>query len=516
MAQTSVSHSPSYEQKARFARYSSGMPEQQRRIRQVDSAMRSSQTDLKQGMSRLELMRDNYAKKLLREKEQRLNEIKNQSKERNLRSGGTVREFFAERRAMQASAKANKNSSPLPPIDLHFRQMKEQRQRELSSSDSLNRTYTFQNPSTTLRSVATHGKNFEVFSPQAQPQLRGVPGRYLPTKKKSTGVDKQNPLPSLHQRQSSTSQLPNKRYETHNNFETIYSTPTIKRKRYIPGQVNKKTASLLNIQTTSDIDFYDDDDDNFEPEELFPPNLSRVKALRHKRLSQQKLSKNTISKETKVTEFEKRQVELDNTKKQRNNKVKKGKSYDSYECGIDSDTNDGLAQQEKELLEMINREKSKLHEIQKQRQEMDEQERVEREQYNKLERENEQYSRCRNVINKVPFDNYNDSEEDDEHFITSFTTSKLKQKMSLKQKQKQEEPSPETQDSLESSFKGVSGSATNYYEQKAKEASKEQDANLHLSPCPVCGRKFATERLSKHEKVCRKTSVKKRKKLNEL
>merc|ERR1711973_332253 len=69
-------------------------------------------------MSRLELMRNNYEKKLLKEKEQRLTEIRNHNKER-LRSGGTVREFFAERRAMEASAKGKKNSSALPPIDLH-------------------------------------------------------------------------------------------------------------------------------------------------------------------------------------------------------------------------------------------------------------------------------------------------------------------------------------------------------------------------------------------------------------
>ena len=496
MAQSYVSQSPGYEQKASLVGFSSAMSEKVSRIPQIPT-MRNNNRTLKPGVSRLELMRDNYEKKLLREKEQRLKEIRTQNRER-LCIGGTVREFFAERRAMEASAKENKNSSALPPIDLHFKQMKEQKHREISSSEGSPQTRTFQNwsnPQTLVQPVAA-SKKPEVFSPQAYgtqhvPYSRNKHGRYLPPKKRSAGVDKQNPLPPLHQGVSNTYQppTPNKRYETHANLETKEEPvhipkPPVKRKQHIARTVNKQVAhTFITNQTTSDLNDYDYDDNDFRQEESPLPNLSKVKALRTKRLSQQKLNATTSSKNVKLTDFQKWQMEQDDARQERLDKHNKKKYSENYEDDVNSVTvREDLAQQEKELLEMINAEKNRLQAIQRQREELDEQERIEKEEEEKWKKQNEEY----------------------------FTASKLKEKNFLQEK-KRKVPTPEPLPDQETDVEIVPGPSVDFYEQKAMLAQGPQDLCLDLSPCSICGRKFAKERLAKHEKVCEQSSKKKRK-----
>lgn len=48
----------------------------------------------------------------------------------------------------------------------------------------------------------------------------------------------------------------------------------------------------------------------------------------------------------------------------------------------------------------------------------------------------------------------------------------------------------------------------NFYEEATKNV---EEVSLDISPCSICGRNFASERLPKHEKVCAKATNSKRK-----
>merc|ERR1711973_377094 len=192
-------------------------------------------------------------------------------------------------------------------------------------------------------------------------------------------------------------------------------------------------------------------------------------------------------------------------RKQSLERYKKELSSDSCDED-DSVANDDLAKQEKELLELINAEKNKLQEIQKQREEMDKQERIKKEQEEQWEKQNKQYFKYHDDDNKMLVSD-TDVTEDEQELQKSFATSEMKHKKSL---QNSENPSSTAPHNPENSIKAVQGSSVNFYEQKALEASKgEDDINHDLSSCSICGRKFAIERLSKHENVCEKFSRKK-------
>ena len=67
----------------------------------------------KKRLSRLELLRNDYSKKLQLEREEKINKLRVVQQENSLKQGGNgggmVREFFAERRAMEATRKGQKN-----------------------------------------------------------------------------------------------------------------------------------------------------------------------------------------------------------------------------------------------------------------------------------------------------------------------------------------------------------------------------------------------------------------------
>ena len=54
------------------------------------------------------------------------------------------------------------------------------------------------------------------------------------------------------------------------------------------------------------------------------------------------------------------------------------------------------------------------------------------------------------------------------------------------------------------------GEGVDFYARAAEHAASEA-GRVVMAPCKVCGRNFARERLSKHEKICQGSSVKKRK-----
>jgi len=184
---------PSYDRQTQYQQQVLQMPET------LNSLTNISSMSQKPKQSRLELMKQNYEKKRQKDIEERLTEIRAQEARagsgKHTNGGGTVRSFFAERRAMEANAK---DPYALPPIDRHFKKVKD-------SSNSA--------PPRQRRN------GHEPYVPPAKSNSAGkrrVPPQYY--RKKSKGVDKQNPLPPLQQGQSNSHKppTPNKRYETHN------------------------------------------------------------------------------------------------------------------------------------------------------------------------------------------------------------------------------------------------------------------------------------------------------------
>ena len=51
--------------------------------------------------------------------------------------------------------------------------------------------------------------------------------------------------------------------------------------------------------------------------------------------------------------------------------------------------------------------------------------------------------------------------------------------------------------------------ASKQYSMDPQMSESQSDQSQNLAPCRSCGRKFATDRLSKHEKVCHADPVKK-------
>ena len=81
---------------------------------------------------------------------------------------------------------------------------------------------------------------------------------------------------------------------------------------------------------------------------------------------------------------------------------------------------------------------------------------------------------------------------------------------SLEQHAKKETPLPaETQeDELDQSGNIHDNAYNNFYDDATKDVD---EVSLDVSPCSICGRNFAPDRLARHEKVCAKTANSKRK-----
>ena len=86
------------------------------KLSHVNYNMSQGRSVPKQRLSRLELLRNDYNKKLQMEREEKINKLRviqqeNSVKQQHPKSGGgTVREFFAERRALEASRQGAKKS----------------------------------------------------------------------------------------------------------------------------------------------------------------------------------------------------------------------------------------------------------------------------------------------------------------------------------------------------------------------------------------------------------------------
>lgn len=474
--------------------------------------MSHNRSSPKKRLSRLELLRSDFSKKIQLEREEKINKLQVIQQENSLKQGsyggGMVREFFAERRAMEATRKGQKNPELLPPIESHFKRVKEQKQDTLSqgifSGEQLSKTN------------LSAGKRKSLKQEPPSPQ-KPLPSKYLTrtparnigvnVRKRTKGIDKQDPLPPVNKGGSNATRrkppTPNKRYETHSvlvqddgeGFEApgpFMPVPPIQRKP----NVKRSKVPLPPPSGEESASDHDDAQSTLTDYSSVAPNLSKLKAkaLKQKQLSKQKLIISTSNQPLddvdsgKLTDFQKWQMEQDRERAERLEKHKQKSEL-------------SLSHRENELLNKIQEEQARLERLKQQRKELEEQEKRQKEEDEKWMAEK------RNLEEHAILLQQQDPAEDSKQ--TKKTISK-KVSQPIKPPVKKETPPPAQapEDELDQSENIHDNAYINFYEEATKDIS---EVSLDVAPCSICGRNFAPDRLAKHEKVCAKSKNSKRK-----
>ena len=457
----------------------------------------------KQKSSRLELLRNNFNKKLQMEQEAKINQLrvtqqKNNSKQGSNRSG-LVREFFAERRALEASRGGQKNPELLPSIDAHFKKLKEQKQ-EISSQGHL---YHGHLSETFLQAR----KNYVQHETQSQRRMT-LPSKYsTPVKtngvsynvrKRTKGIDKQDPLPPV-KRDSSKSKnkkppTPNKRYETNSVLMEDHDTLKIAEQSVgydvlAPELIKKKhytkwARAPLPPSSSEAFSELEDAQSTFSDNSNVAPDLTslKAKALRQRQFSRQRLmSSGVVGDNTKMTDFHKWQLEQDKEREGRLDRRKK-------ESGK---VDQSRSQREKDLLKKIEEEQKRLKMLQLQREELEEEERRQREEDMKWISQNSSLEETSEIL-----------QQDSAH-----TKAAKSHRQTLKHKTQAHQQKLLTETDLVDNKNIHDISNHDFYAEQTKDVC---DVLIDLAPCSICGRNFAAERLDKHEKVCVKNTSKRK------
>ena len=464
----------------------------------------------KQRLSRLELLRNDYNKKLQMEREEKINKLRVIQQENGVKQhhpksgGGTVREFFAERRALEASRQGQKNPELLPPIESHFKRVKEKKQ-DMQLRGQAKKEQAAQ-PVPVGRRVSlkqeTQVPQQSVHVPlkhntRTQPRQAGVLVR-----KRTKGIDKQDPLPPVNKGGSEVAKrkppTPNKRYETHSvlmqdgedDYESsgpFVPVPPIQRK-----PVAKRTKVPLpppsGEESASD---YDDALSTLTDHSSIPPNLSKLKAkaLRQRQLSKQKLNVTNLEQDIgKLTDFQKWQMDQDAERKERLEKHRQKNENSEM----------SLSQRERELLQKIQEEQSKLANLKQQKRELEEQEKRQTEEDEKWLKEKQSIEQS--LLQPQEITHVQESKQ-----TRKKVSKKIEKPHVHKTLQKETRPSQAHEDSEENIHDKAQ---SNFYAEMTEDMG---EVVVDVSPCSICGRKFAPDRLAKHEKVCAKTANSKRK-----
>jgi len=478
-------------------------------ISQANYNMSQNRSSPKKRLSRLELLRNDYSKKLQLEREEKINKLRVVQQENSLKQGSNgsemVREFFAERRAMEATRKGQKNPELLPPIESHFKKAKEQKQDTFSQgiikSEQLSKPHVSAGKRISLKQEPRSPQKplHSKYSTRTQTKNIGIS-----VKKRTKGIDKQDPLPPVSKGGSHVTKrkppTPNKRYETHSllvqddgeDFETsgpYMPVPPIERKT----NTKQSKPPLPSPSAEESVSDYDDAMSTLTDYSSAPPNLSKLKAkaLKQRQLSKQKLmmmnQQNNVDN-GKLTDFQKWQMEQDRERMERLEKHKQKSEL-------------SLSQRENEILKKIQEEQLQLDQLKQQRKELEEQEKLQKQEHEKW------LAETRSLEEHAILPQQNDSVE---HSKQIKRTGSKKVPKQTKQPVKNVTPPPAQamEDEPDETENIHDNAYNNFYEEATK---KVDEVSLDVSPCSICGRNFASERLPKHEKVCAKATNSKRK-----
>ena len=472
------------------------------KLSQVNYNMSHGRSAPKKRLSRLELLRNDFNKKLQIEREEKINKLRliqqENSMKRNSNNGrGIVREFFTERRALEATQNAQRNPELLPPIESHFKRVKEQKQ-NLSLQGQLQS----EPPSTGKRTVLMQEPQVPQKPLPVKHTVRTKPQQIdVHARKRTKGIDKQDPLPPVNKGGSDVRRrkppTPNKRYETHSvltqgNVEDLeFSGPSMPMPPIQRKAITKRSKAPLPPPSGEEsVSDFEDAQSILTDHSSAPPNLSKLKAkaLKQKQLSRQRLNILTRQKDdTELTDFQKWQMDQDKEREQR--LVRPKQQSEKSEVS--------LSQRERDLLQKIQEEQLRLESLQQERKELEEQEHRQKEEDKKWLVEKHSLEES-----LLPPEPKKDSTQ------IKKTVSKRAAKVHV-QKPVREEISPTQTQEDPSEIENIHENAnSNFY---AEQTEGMSEVVVDVSPCSICGRKFASDRLARHEKVCTKTANSKRK-----
>ncbi|XP_070576693.1 zinc finger C2HC domain-containing protein 1C-like [Ptychodera flava] len=435
--------------------------------------------------SKLEMLQSDYQKKLLREKEAKLIEMYERQQEMAIRkvSGnsskrGIVRDFFEERRAMERQG----NSNAMPSMAAHFKNKKRERDRAVMQQQEQRKT------------SAGRANRLAPLDHRNNPARGYAPTNYA-----------------------------NNDLSSHENDKT--PTPPISRKPRLVRNHRTKQSPVNYYDNTPP---YSDDD--------APPPKSTLKNLHDKKRKAQKGDR----QKDKLSDFQKWQMEQNMQRQKRLEKLKKKQdilpdseeeeNFDVHQepprkepprkepprkelpkSEVQTVIYNKIRQKELELQKMI--EEQQLEEEQQRAEEEREleerrwkqQQRLREERLRRAKQEEERMERERQERERQAI-------QDDDPYIVDFEEEpkiepvrhpKPKPKKTVKRPPPPPQPpkEPEEDDYYSNREKD------NFYET----VEDDSEVNLDLRPCPSCGRKFNSDRLAKHAKVCKQNTNKKRK-----
>ena len=477
-------------------------------ISQANYNMSHNRSAPKKRLSRLELLRNDYSKKLQLEREEKINKLRVVQQENSLKQGsdggGMVREFFAERRAMEATRKGQKNPELLPPIESHFKKVKEQKHDTFSQgrvkSEQLSKTHVPAGRRISLKQEPLSPQKPLSLKYSTRTQTRNIG---VNVRKRTKGIDKQDPLPPVSKGGSDVTRrkppTPNKRYETHSvlvqddgeDFESsgpFMPVPPIERKP----NTKRSKVPLPPPSAEESVSDYDDALSTLTDYSSVPPNLSKLKAkaLKQRQLSKQKLI--TMNQQDnvdngKLTDFQKWQMEQD---RERTERLEKHKQKSEL----------SLSQRENEILNKIQEEQLRLDKLKQQREELEEQEKQQKEEHEKW------------LAEKQSLEEHAILPQQHDPAVDSKQIRRAISKVPKPNKQAVKKETPPPTQTLEDELGLSENIHDNAYQNFYDEATKAvNEVSLDVSPCSICGRNFAPDRLAKHEIVCAKTANTKRK-----
>ncbi|XP_002730725.1 uncharacterized protein LOC100375200 [Saccoglossus kowalevskii] len=445
--------------------------------------------------SKLEMLQSDYQKKLLREKEAKMIELYQRNQENAIRkvSGnnknrGIVRDFFQERRAMQKQS----SSEDLPTMAAHFKQKKLARDRLLHVDKP-------RRPSAGVTRV-------KPLAPIERQKGYAVPVRNGYNHRQHNGLEYNS---------DESDKLP---------------TPPISRK--------PRLVRHHRVKQSPDATFYDDATPYSD--EDAPPSKNNLKHLHEKKKKEQQWN----GKREKLSDFQRWQMNQDAERQKRLDKLKRKPQPPLSDDEEDENLNENflapvtpsnpkspshtlllnkkIKEKEMELQRMIDEQQKELNQL-KQNEEREEEERK-RMQEQRLREER----RRREIKEQVRLeterlereDSYNNDFHDDYSIQESYRESEPepeptpepkyfpKSKESKPKSVHRHPPPPQPEPEERNDYFGNSADENNIY---ANTIDEETSVSLDLRRCNTCGRKFASDRLDKHAKVCLMKSSKKRK-----
>ncbi|XP_033735861.1 LOW QUALITY PROTEIN: zinc finger C2HC domain-containing protein 1C-like [Pecten maximus] len=494
-----------------------------------NSAKRTNMDGGQPKMSRLQLMQMQYQQRMLKDKEEKLVNMYQENQQRainRVQSKGMAREFFRERREMEA----NGNLDQMPSIAQHYQQKRRENGVHVNNNSphgTISRHNSFGSNQSQRQYVGNNRQN--------SGGHQGYKTRYQ--KMSSAGRDKSNPLAPIERTNSQENDFFPRKPQIHGRPRTKDSEKRPVREDQMP-----KSAPI------NDFSPYDDSP---------PPNLTNLKNTQRQKVNAfgygGRPPKGTTSKTTKPSDFQQFQSDRDQERADRLRRhqqtldrgIVAGYEYEDEkenesEANSQRETAVDIERKQQEIMDKIARQQAELERIRKQRASEEEEEKRERERRKKreeerrkkmkedeekrrkeererreMEEEAKRKSEQQRKTNKSRsrYDNqYQDNgSEGYASNMSSFRAEptpppqpKPARKAIIRRPPPQQNPLAMSSDSAHDNkpINSARGGNLSIFEQAARMEGAFDTDHVKQVKCSNCGRKFNADRIGKHREFC--------------